>query len=613
MEIVVEAILKRSPEGLGIDIDQSNVITRLVEGSPASIEGTLRLGDCIVALDGVPLGTRHITEVMDFQQTSYHLSARRSEGTPVEPLVGLMNTIQLRALKDEGALPEGVHPEIQYFNFSGRQLDKRVQIERVSRVERTGVNALQSWNLGEIESTLQRTLLGQRKQPTSSVQRTPKSSDAKGGDLFGEIDAMVATLPRPSEEASASPLAASPFVLDLKSPLANQPAATPLPLVLQPSMPAKPDAGNMTTLPRGVSPNVNANEGADAAEADCGGVSARVDETWQQINSSPSSKSGGHPSNGREGVEMTQQLALDKQVEVTLGEQIGKGTYGSVYKADMGGKVVAVKLLPLLGGNAAEVMAEIRMLQRCTCDSIVGYYDAFLRENQGVKLLWIVMEYCELGSALHLIQQAGSPLTEEQVARICKGVIDGLEYMHNDLKAIHRDVKAANVLLTTDGGVRLADLGVAAQLFSTMSKRGTMIGTPHWMAPEALAASGGGDYDSRVDIWALGITAIEMRQGAPPYAEIKQLFQVIIKIATGPPPALSDEIAASRLFRDFVAATLIKDPSERPAAAIIRKHEFIKFAPPDALSNLVRKLSTASSNAPPGNYYWDTCGSTLAV
>ena len=92
------------------------------------------------------------------------------------------------------------------------------------------------------------------------------------------------------------------------------------------------------------------------------------------------------------------------------------------------------------------------------------------------KTLWVVMELCELGSALDMMRNQRAPLREGSITWICAGVLKALHYMHSERKAIHRDIKAANILLTRDGGVKVADLGVATQLFNTMSKRGTMIG-----------------------------------------------------------------------------------------------------------------------------------------
>ena len=124
--------------------------------------------------------------------------------------------------------------------------------------------------------------------------------------------------------------------------------------------------------------------------------------------------------------------------------------------------------------------------------------DAFVREYQMRSTLWVVMEFCEAGSTLDVMRKVGRGFDEPCVAGICRGVLRALEYMHVERKVIHRDIKAANVLLDARGGVKLADLGVVAQLQHTMSKRGTMIGTPHWMAPESLGLNpSAGGYNTK--------------------------------------------------------------------------------------------------------------------
>uniref|UniRef100_A0A7S4BAD0 non-specific serine/threonine protein kinase n=1 Tax=Chrysotila carterae TaxID=13221 RepID=A0A7S4BAD0_CHRCT len=214
--------------------------------------------------------------------------------------------------------------------------------------------------------------------------------------------------------------------------------------------------------------------------------------------------------------------------ETTLVERIGQGTYGSVYRGVCGEEEVAVKVMALQADTAEDIKREIKIMRECSCEHIVAYRDAFLREHQMRSSLWVVMEYCHVGSTLDVMRRQNAPLVEAHAAYICRGVLLALDYLHTERKTIHRDIKAANILVNNDSFVKLADLGVAAQLYNTMSKRGTMIGTPHWMAPETLAqASGdGGKYGMKVDIWGVGITAIELVQMSPPFADTKSVFQV---------------------------------------------------------------------------------------
>ncbi|EPS70291.1 hypothetical protein M569_04470, partial [Genlisea aurea] len=149
--------------------------------------------------------------------------------------------------------------------------------------------------------------------------------------------------------------------------------------------------------------------------------------------------------------------------------------------------------------------------------------------------------------------------------------VQGLSYLHSIFK-VHRDIKGGNILLTEQGEVKLGDFGVAAQLTRTMSKRNTFIGTPHWMAPEVIQES---RYDGKVDVWALGVSAIEMAEGVPPRATVHPM-RVLFMISIEPAPMLEDKEKWSLVFHDFVAKCLTKDPRLRPTAAEMLKHKFIE-------------------------------------
>ncbi|XP_043347707.1 TRAF2 and NCK-interacting protein kinase isoform X17 [Dermochelys coriacea] len=267
-----------------------------------------------------------------------------------------------------------------------------------------------------------------------------------------------------------------------------------------------------------------------------------------------------------------------------LVELVGNGTYGQVYKGRhvKTGQLAAIKVMDVTGDEEEEIKQEINMLKKYSHHrNIATYYGAFIKKNPpGMDdQLWLVMEFCGAGSVTDLIKNTkGNTLKEEWIAYICREILRGLSHLHQH-KVIHRDIKGQNVLLTENAEVKLVDFGVSAQLDRTVGRRNTFIGTPYWMAPEVIACDENPDatYDFKSDLWSLGITAIEMAEGAPPLCDMHPM-RALFLIPRNPAPRLKSK-KWSKKFQSFIESCLVKNHSQRPTTEQLMKHPLIRDQP----------------------------------
>ncbi|EIW66081.1 hypothetical protein TREMEDRAFT_35601 [Tremella mesenterica DSM 1558] len=310
----------------------------------------------------------------------------------------------------------------------------------------------------------------------------------------------------------------------------------------------------------------------------------------QHTQAKPATGQGSGAPRRREKAKESEEVIRQLQMICTPGDpnlvyrnlqKIGQGASGGVYTAhDKAGQPVAIKQMNLEKQPKQDlIINEILVMRESAHPNIVNFMDSYLWKGD----LWVVMEYMEGGSLTDIV--TANYMSREQIAAVSREVCEGLRHLHSK-GVIHRDIKSDNILLSLQGDVKLTDFGFCARIADPLStKRTTMVGTPYWMAPEVVTRK---EYGPKVDIWSLGIMAIEMLEGEPPYLNENPL-RALYLIATNGTPKIKGWETLQPLFKDYLQCCLTVDAEKRPTAEQLLRHDFYKIACPlSTMSEMIR-------------------------
>ncbi|KAI3917721.1 hypothetical protein MKW98_021483 [Papaver atlanticum] len=255
---------------------------------------------------------------------------------------------------------------------------------------------------------------------------------------------------------------------------------------------------------------------------------------------------------------------------------IGKGSGGVVQlvRHKWVGTLFALKVIQM---NIQEevrkqIVQEVKINQASQCPHIVVCYHSFYHNG----VISLVLEYMDRGSLVDVIKQVKTIL-EPYLAVVCKQVLQGLVYLHNERHVIHRDIKPSNLLVNQKGEIKITDFGVSAMLASSKGQRDTFVGTYNYMSPERISGS---TYDYSSDIWSLGMVILECAIGRFPYIQSEDQgspkFYELLQAIVGKPPPSAPPDQFSPEFCSFISCCIQKDPRDRMSSTDLLSHPFIK-------------------------------------
>lgn len=252
-------------------------------------------------------------------------------------------------------------------------------------------------------------------------------------------------------------------------------------------------------------------------------------------------------------------------------ELIGAGAFGKIFQAEniQNGTKAAIKVISTTNEHEIDrLFIEIEIMRKCNHKNIIKLYDAFIHESK----IYIIMEYCDFGSLDSIMTKLDRNFTEEEIRNIVTQILEALVYLHETIYVIHRDVKAANILLNKNGDIKLIDFGISAKNWYLEQNKTTFAGSPHWVSPEIVSCKEQifNTYNNRVDIWSLGITCIELAEKLPPNNWLRPK-DAMKKIYEDNSPELQEPQKWSYEFKDFVSKCLTKSPKKRPKASELLK------------------------------------------